>query len=287
MVNSCSPTRAQCGAATGFSFPSALRRERTQIGDFFLTIARSLGSLVSSSSVEIVMRVEPASSEIASEIGLTKVEPRLSGAARRPCASSCGLVCGQWPLVVGESRAVGPAGDPFNILRHVASSRGSARCREPARALLREADRRVREEPEKVRAEIQAYLASFASRPSRTMRTAARAPRARQPRCRRASRRQRRSTSRGGGSSSGDGSSSDGSSEDGAGSSCDPDDVGRRCRAAAAPILGCCLAHGHRLSSPPFSLGVWAAVCPFSERKNENRLASRMPERESHVREQR
>jgi hypothetical protein len=217
------------------------------------------------------MRIEPASYEIASEIGPTKVAPRLSGAARGSCAFPGGLAGRQWPLLVGESRAVGPAGDPSNILRHTLVSRGSAPCRGPARALLRDADRRVRAEPEKVRAEIQSYLASFASRPSRTMRTAARSPRARQPRCRRSPRRQRPSTSRGGGGSSDDGSSSGGdSSEDGAGGSGDPDHVGLRCRAAAAPLLGCSLAHRHRLSSPAFltrSVGRGVSFLRTRERK--------------------
>jgi len=217
------------------------------------------------------MRIEPASYEIVSEIGPTKVAPRLSGAARRSSAFFGELVCGQWPLPVGESLAVGPASDPFTILRQVPSSRGSAFCRGSARALLRDADRRVRQEPEKVHAEIQAYLASLASRPSRTMRTAARAPRARQPRCRRSSRRQHRSTSRVGGGSSEDGSSSDGdSSEDGAGGSGDPDHVGPRCRATAAPLLGRSLAHRRSLSSPAFltrSVGRGVSFLGTRERK--------------------
>jgi hypothetical protein len=210
------------------------------------------------------MRIELVSTGAAAE-------PRMHGAAPRSCEFPCGVVDRRLAYLIGQLRAVGPASAPFNIVRHVPSSSGSDLSREPARALLRHEGRRASEEPEKVRAEIQSYLASFASRRSPTMRTAARAPRARQPRCRRSSPRQRRSTSRGGGSSSDDGSSSGSdSSEDGAGGSGAPDHVGPQCRAAAAPLLGCSLAHRRSLSSRAFltpSVGRGVSLFRNAERK--------------------
>jgi len=183
------------------------------------------------------MQIEPAPNGVVPEFRSSNLEPGLSGTTPRSCAVRGALVCRQWAYLVGKPRTVGLATDPFSILAHLPRSCGSGPSRDRVLKLLGDTDRRIREDPEKVRAEINAYLLRFASRPLPPVRTAARRPSERQPRCRRSSRCQRRSTAGGGGGGSGDGSTGGGSGGDDDGSSGDPDHLGWPA-AAAVPLGG-------------------------------------------------
>ena len=186
------------------------------------------------------MQIEPVPNGVIPEFRSSNLEPGLSGTTPRSCAVRGALVCRQWAYLVGKPRAVVLATDPFSILAHLPRSCGSGRSRERAGKLLGDAARQVREDPEKVRAEIRAYLLRFSSRPLPAVRTAARRPSERHPRYRRSSRRQRRSTAGGGGGTrgSGDGGTSGGSGGGDDGSSGDPDHLGWRWPTAAAVALG-------------------------------------------------
>ena len=144
------------------------------------------------------MQIQPAPNGVVPEFRSANLEPGLSGTTPRSCAVRGRLVCRQWAYLVGKPRAVGLAIDPFASLAHLPRSCGAGPSRDRTLKLLGDMDRRIREDPEKVCAEIKADLLRSSSRPLPAVRTAARRPSERHPRCRRSSRRQRRSTAGGG-----------------------------------------------------------------------------------------
>lgn len=168
------------------------------------------------------MQIQPVPNGVVPEFRSANLDPGLSGTTPRSCAVRGGLVGRQWAYLVGKPPR----------------SCGAGPSRDRTLKLLGDMDRRIREDPEKVCAEIKADLLRSSSRPLPAVRTAARRPSERHPRCRRSSRCQRRPTAGGGGGGSGDGSTGGGSGGDDDGSSGDPDHLGWRWPTAAAVPLG-------------------------------------------------